>query len=55
MGRFTQDGVIYEEAGNGQVRVVGYEDAPAAPDAGVRIGTPREQPVPLRKRRDLFY
>jgi len=50
MGRFTQDGVVYEEVGNGQVRVVGYEDAPAVPSPnggpGVRVGTPREQPVP---------
>lgn len=50
MGRFTQDGVIYEEVGNGQVRVVGYEDAPAAPapapNGGVTIGQPRAQPVP---------
>lgn len=30
MPQFTQDGVIYEELPNGQVRVVGYQDAPAS-------------------------
>lgn len=35
MQRFEQDGVIYEEAGNGQVRVVGYADAPASSPGGV--------------------
>ncbi|GEM70937.1 hypothetical protein SAQ01S_07030 [Sphingomonas aquatilis NBRC 16722] len=35
MQRFTHDGVVYEETGDGQVRVVGYADAPAAPQGGV--------------------
>ena len=45
MGQFTQDGVIYEETGNGQVRVVGYADTPSpAPgqNGGIVIGTPRQ-------------
>lgn len=39
MGRFTQGGVVYEELPDGQVRVVGYEDAPVQ-------GAPTAIPLP---------
>jgi hypothetical protein len=43
MSQFEQDGVIYEDLGNGQVKVVGYADAPAQPPQSMTIGTPRPE------------
>jgi hypothetical protein len=46
---FTQDGVVYEDLGNGQVRVVGYQDQPEVPQS-VRIGSPDpRRPYQVRK------
>lgn len=41
--RFTQDGVIYETMPNGNVRVVGYADAPASSGIVVKQADPARQ------------
>lgn len=41
MAQFVQDGVVYEDLGNGNVRVVGYADAPQGQPAPMTIGSPK--------------
>lgn len=51
---FVQDGVIYEDLGNGQVRVVGYADQQTTQQpAPVRIGTPTQNAALETRSREL--
>lgn len=46
MAQFVQDGVVYEDLGNGNVRVVGYADAPQGQPAPMTIGSPKPKDAP---------
>lgn len=47
MAQFVQDGVIYEDLGDGNVRVVGYEDAPqGGQPAPMTFGMPKPKDAP---------
>lgn len=41
MAQFEQDGVIYEDLGNGQVKVVGYAGAQPSQGGSFTVGTPK--------------
>lgn len=45
MSQFEQDGVIYEDLGNGQVKVIGYAGAPQSGPQSMTIGTARPDPT----------
>lgn len=47
MAQFVQDGVVYEDLGDGNVRVVGYADAPqGGQPAPMTFGTPKPKDAP---------